>query len=58
MTHLHWWFIGWSYAVAFVLLAGMTLAIVIDHRAQRRAIEALREEGIERRKPAGQGGNP
>lgn len=56
MTHLHWWFIGWSYAVAFMLLAGLSVSILIDYRTQRRALDALREDGIERRTDAGQSG--
>lgn len=49
----HAGFILASYAAVAVILAGLTLAIVRDHRAQKRALAALEQRGAGRRRPGG-----
>lgn len=38
-----------SYAAMTVVLLGLTLAILADHRAQKRALAALEDRGAGRR---------
>ncbi|WP_082610045.1 heme exporter protein CcmD [Bosea sp. Root381] len=45
----HGGFILASYAAVIVVLGGLALAILLDHRAQRRALEALEQRGAGRR---------
>ena len=37
----HGWFILASYAIALLTIGGATLAILLDHRALKRALDAL-----------------
>ncbi|CAM5774356.1 heme exporter protein CcmD [Bosea minatitlanensis] len=50
----HAGFILASYAAVAVILAGLTLAIVRDHWAQKRALAALEQRGAGRRRPGGE----
>ena len=45
----HAGFILASYGAAALVLAGLTLAILRDHRAQKRALETLERRGAGRR---------
>ena len=45
----HFGFLLAAYVVAAVTLAGLILWVVLDHRAQTRALEALKAAGITRR---------
>jgi heme exporter protein CcmD len=45
----HAGFILAAYLATAAILAGLTLAILIDRRAQRRALAALEERGAGRR---------
>ncbi|WP_293810489.1 heme exporter protein CcmD [uncultured Bosea sp.] len=45
----HAGFILASYGVAALVLAGLTLAILRDHAAQKRALDALERRGAGRR---------
>lgn len=42
-------FIILSYAFTLVLTAALVIWIVLDHRSQRRALQALEDAGIKRR---------
>lgn len=44
----HAGFILASYGASALVLAGLTLAILRDHRAQKRALEALERRGAGR----------
>jgi len=57
----HAFFIVASYAVAVLIVAGLVLWVVTDHRAQRRALDALEAQGVRRRSasvPGRTGGTP
>ncbi|WP_248313077.1 heme exporter protein CcmD [Bosea sp. F3-2] len=45
----HAGFILASYGAAALILAGLTLAILRDHRAQKQALDALERRGAGRR---------
>jgi heme exporter protein D len=45
-------FIIAAYAVAFIALGGLTLAIIADDRKQRRLLAELERQGITRRSAA------
>ena len=45
----HAGFILASYGAATLILAGLTLAILRDHRAQKQALDALERRGAGRR---------
>jgi len=45
----HAWFIWLSYIAVFATLAGLVAWVVLDTRAQRRALRALEERGARRR---------
>lgn len=45
----HAGFILASYGAAALVLAGLTLAILRDHAAQKRALDALERRGASRR---------
>ena len=45
----HAGFILASYGAAVIILAGLTLAILRDHRAQKQALDALERRGAGRR---------
>ena len=45
----HAGFILASYAAVVVVLGGLILTIVLDHRAQKRALAALEQRGAGRR---------
>lgn len=45
----HAGFILASYGAVAVILGGLVLTILLDHRAQKRALEALEQRGIGRR---------
>jgi heme exporter protein D len=45
----HAGFILASYGVVAIILGGLTLRILLDHRAQKRALDALEQRGIGRR---------
>lgn len=45
----HGGFILASYAAVIVVLGGLALAIMLDHRAQRRALAELEQRGAGRR---------
>jgi heme exporter protein D len=51
MTHT--FFIALSYVVTTLVIAGLTLRAVIDHRAQVRALAELESRGIGRRSRRG-----
>ena len=42
-------FIVAAYAVAALVLAALIVWVVLDHRAQRRQIDALEQRGVTRR---------
>ena len=46
----HAGFILASYGAAALILAGLTLAVLRDHRAQKQALDALERRGAGRRK--------
>lgn len=46
----HAGFILASYGAAVIILAGLALAILRDHRAQKRALDALEQRGAGRRR--------
>ncbi|BAF90454.1 MULTISPECIES: heme exporter protein CcmD [Azorhizobium] len=46
-------FIGAAYGVAILGLGGLTLALILDNRAQRRALKELEARGIRRRAQRG-----
>lgn len=50
----HAGFILASYAAVAVILVGLTLSIVLDHRVQKRALAALEQRGAGRRRPGGE----
>lgn len=45
----HAGFILAAYGAVAVILGGLTLSILLDHRAQKRALDALEQRGIGRR---------
>lgn len=45
----HAGFILGSYGAVAVILGGLVLTILLDHRTQKRALEALEQRGIGRR---------
>jgi heme exporter protein D len=45
-------FIAAAYGVAAIIVMGLILWVVADHRAQRRALAALEGQGITRRSHA------
>lgn len=45
----HAGFIVAAYGAVVVILGGLTLAILLDHRAQKRALDALEQRGAGRR---------
>lgn len=45
----HAGFILASYAAVAIVLGGLALAVVLDHRAQKRALAALEQRGAGRR---------
>lgn len=49
----HGGFIVAAYAALVVILGGLTLAILRDHRAQKRALDALEERSAGRRRDRG-----
>lgn len=49
----HAGFILAAYGAVAVVLIGLTLSIVRDHRAQKRALDALEQRGAGRRRPDG-----
>ena len=49
MQNDYFGFIASAYLISALLLAGLALWIVLDARAQRRAIAALEEKGVRRR---------
>ncbi|WP_445501246.1 heme exporter protein CcmD [Microvirga sp. G4-2] len=51
MTHT--FFIVFSYALTALVIAGLTLRAVIDHRAQVRALAELESRGVGRRSRRG-----
>jgi heme exporter protein D len=51
MTHT--FFIVFSYAVTALVVLGLTLRAVIDHRAQTRALAELEARGVGRRSRRG-----
>ena len=52
MQNDYFGFIASAYGISALLLAGLALWIVLDARAQRRAISALEEKGVRRRSSA------
>ena len=50
----HAGFILAAYAAVAVVLIGLTLSIVRDHRAQKRALAALERRGAGRRRSGGE----
>jgi heme exporter protein D len=48
-TPAHIGFIVAAYAVAFVVVAGLTAWVMLDHRAQLRKLAGLEKRGITRR---------
>jgi heme exporter protein D len=51
MTHT--FFIAFSYVLTALVIAGLTLHAVLDHRAQVRALADLESRGISRRSRRG-----
>ncbi len=51
----HAFFIVASYGVTALVMAGLILRALIDHRAQRRALDALEARGMARRSEPGDG---
>jgi heme exporter protein D len=51
MTHT--FFIAFAYAITALVVAGLILRAVIDHRAQVRALAELESRGIGRRSRRG-----
>lgn len=45
-------FILGSYGITALVVGGLILRAVLDHRAQLRALEALESRGMRRRSPA------
>ncbi len=45
----HAFFIAFSYALTALVMAGLILRAVIDHRAQTRALAELEARGVSRR---------
>ncbi len=45
----HWGFIVASYGAAILIIGGLVLRAVIDHRAQKAALARLEERGARRR---------
>ncbi len=50
----HAGFILAAYAAVVVVLTGLTLSIIRDHRAQKRALAALEQRGAGRRRQGGE----
>jgi heme exporter protein D len=48
-------FIIGSYAAAILIIGGLGLAMIIDHRVQKRALADLEERGVGRRSAAQKG---
>jgi heme exporter protein D len=53
MTASHAFFIALSYAVTALVIAGLILRAVIDHRIQTRALARLEARGVGRRSRRG-----
>lgn len=49
----HTFFIAMSYAVTALILAGLILRAVVDHRIQTRALAELEARGVSRRSRRG-----
>lgn len=49
----HGFFIAFSYILTALVIAGLTLRAVVDHRAQQRALAELESRGIGRRSRRG-----
>ena len=56
MNHLP--FIVGSYAAAFVIVAGLIAWVMVDFRAQRRALADLEKRGLTRRSASPRPGPP
>lgn len=52
MQNDYFGFIVSAYLISGLLLAGLALWVVLDARAQRRALSALEEKGVRRRSSA------
>ncbi|NDV87493.1 heme exporter protein CcmD [Aurantimonas aggregata] len=52
MQNDYFGFIAAAYGISALLLAGLALWIVLDARAQRRALAGLEEKGVRRRSSA------
>ena len=52
LSEAHWGFVVAAYAITAVVLVGLTLAIAIDFRRQRRVLAGLEAEGARRRPSA------
>jgi heme exporter protein D len=49
MAAAHTGFILAAYAVAFAVVGGLTAWVMLDYRAQRRALASLERRGVTRR---------
>jgi heme exporter protein D len=49
----HTFFIAFSYALTALVIAGLALRAVIDHRIQTRALAELEARGVSRRSRRG-----
>ena len=45
-------FIWWAYGIALVVVLALIAWVTIDHRAQRRRLASLEEQGVTRRSRA------
>lgn len=58
MQNDYFGFIASAYGISALLLVGLALWIVLDARAQRRALAALEDKGVRRRSAAVRPENP
>ncbi|NIX75483.1 heme exporter protein CcmD [Microvirga terricola] len=49
----HGFFIAFAYAVTALVIGGLVVRAVLDHRAQARALAALEARGVSRRSRRG-----
>jgi heme exporter protein D len=48
----HWHYVAFAYGAAILVMAGLILAVLLDHRAQKRALAQLEARGVRRRAAA------
>ena len=44
----HWHYVAFAYGAALLVVAGLILSVLLDHRAQTRALRRLEARGVRR----------